>query len=189
MSGRCSTNCSYAPIGCRSRPQAERKYAYAMSQVTVTLPDGSTRRSTSGTPVLAVAAASRRAWPTPRSPRRSTTARRPHLSADRGRARADRHEQEPGGARALSPLDGAPDGRRGDGALPERAVRHRSAHRRGLLLRLRRRAAVRARGSRAHRSEDARAGVAGSASTSARCGRARRRSTSSRSAASRSRCS
>ena len=38
--------------------------------------------------------------------------------------------------------------------FPERAVRHRSAHRRRLLLRLRRRAAVRARGPGGHRSED-----------------------------------
>ena len=152
-----------------------------MSQITVTLPDGSTRQIESGTPVLAVARDI--------SPRLADAAlaakvddRLVDLSypLDRRRPRADRHQQVARGARPLPPLDGAPDGRRRHRALSRRAVRHRTGHRRGLLLRLRRRSAVRARGPRAHRSEDARAGGAGPASSSGRCGRATRRSTSSR---------
>ena len=46
--------------------------------------------------------------------------------------------------------------------VPGHAVRHRPGHRRRLLLRLRRRAAVRAGGPRRHRAEDEGAGVAGS---------------------------
>ena len=54
-------------------------------------------------------------------------------------------------------------------------MRHRSGDRRGLLLRLRGAAPVRARGPRSHRSEDARAGRRRTCPTSARCGPVRRR--------------
>ena len=93
---------------------------------------------------------------------RRRSARRSHLPAHPRRARADRHRSEPRSAGADAPLDRPPDGGGGDRALPRRAVRHRPGHRRGLLLRLRRAAAVRARGPRADRGQDARAGRAGS---------------------------
>ena len=64
---------------------------------------------------------------------------------------------------ALPALDGASAGGGGDESVSRRAVRHRSGDRRGLLLRLRRAASVRARGPREDRSEDEGAGVAGSA--------------------------
>ncbi len=77
-----------------------------------------------------------------------------------GREGPDRDQQESGSPRGVSALHGPPDGRGGDGALPERAVRHRPAHRRRLLLRLHRRTSLRARRSRGDREEDegARAG-------------------------------
>ena len=56
--------------------------------------------------------------------------------------------------RDLPSLVRAPAGRGGDGALPRRAVRHRSADGRRLLLRLPREPAVHARGPRRHREED-----------------------------------
>ena len=89
----------------------------------------------------------------------------------------------------LPPQHGASAGGGRDQPVPRRAVRHRSGDRRRLLLRLRRPASVRARGSRGDRSEDEGARRRRISSTSGRCGRARRRRRSSRSAASRSRCS
>ena len=67
-----------------------------------------------------------------------------------------------------------PDGGRGDQPLPRRSVRDRPAHRRGVLLRLRRAAAVRARGPRGHRSQRCASWPAATSSTSGRCGRATR---------------
>ncbi len=61
------------------------------------------------------------------------------------------------GADGLQTQHGAPAGRCRHAALSQRAVRHRPADRRRLLLRLRGREAVRAGGSRAHRGADARA--------------------------------
>ena len=97
---------------------------------------------------------SRRASPRRRSPRtvddrlvdldvsRSTPTRRSRIVTNDG----------PGGAARLPSLDGAPAGGGGHEPVPRHAVRHRPGDRRGLLLRLRRRAAVRPRGPRAHRS-------------------------------------
>ena len=64
------------------------------------------------------------------------------------------HVEGSGSADGLSPQHGAPAGGRRDAALPEGAVRHRAADRRRVLLRLRRREAVRAGGSRGHRKEE-----------------------------------
>ena len=102
-----------------------------MSQITITLPDGSTRQVDAGTPVLAVAQSI--------SPRLADAALAAKvddrlvdlsLSAHRRRARADRHQQVARSAGSVPPLDRAPDGRRGDRALSQRAVRHRPGHRR-----------------------------------------------------------
>ena len=135
-----------------------------MSQITVTLPDGShASRSTPAHRRCAVAQEI--------SPRLADAAlaakvddRLVDLSYPLTRdARVQIvTNKSPEALRSLSPLDGAPDGRRGHRALPRHTVRHRPGDRRGLLLRLRRRSALRARGSRSHRSEDARAGRAGS---------------------------
>ena len=75
---------------------------------------------------------------------------------------------------ALPPLDGAPAGRRRHHPVPRRAVRHRPRDRRRLLLRLRRRAAVRARGPRAHRSARCASWRRRTFPTSGSCGRATR---------------
>ena len=74
-----------------------------------------------------------------------------------------RHRREPRGAAALPAQHGAPAGGGRHEALSRRAVRHRAGDRRGLLLRLRRRSAVRAGGSRGDREEDEGARGAGSA--------------------------
>ena len=84
--------------------------------------------------------------------------RGPVHAAGGRRARAAGHRQERRGAGPDTPQHGAPDGRRRHGAVPRHAVRHRTGHRRGLLLRLRRQPAVRARRPRGHRGQDARAG-------------------------------
>ena len=115
--------------------------------------------------------------------------RRSDVSASGRRQGPDSHEQGSRGADGLSPQHGASAGGRGDAALPDGAVRHRSADRRRLLLRLRRREAVRAGRSRRDREEDEGDRGAATSSTSGRCGRATKRSGSSASAASRSRCS
>ena len=94
--------------------------------------------------------------------RRRRQAGRPVVSARAGRRGPHRHRPEPRGAAALPAQHGASAGRRGDEPVSRRAVRHRPGHRRRLLLRLRRRAPVRARGSRRDRAEDEGAGVAGS---------------------------
>ena len=107
----------------------------------------------------------------------------------RRRARANRHEQGARVARPLSPLDRAPDGGSRDRVISRRPVRHRSGHRRGLLLRLRRRSSVCPRGSRAHRSDDARAGGAGSGLRTANVAARRSDRLFQASVASRSRCS
>ena len=158
-----------------------------MSQVTVTLPDGSVARCPPGALVRDVAEAI--------SPRLAKAAlagvvdgRLVDLSypLEQDAAGPDRDRQEPRGAAALSPQHGAPAGRRRDATCSRRAVRHRSGHRRRLLLRLRRRAPVRARGPRGDRAEDAASSPSQDLSTSGRCGRATKRSRSSPSAASRS---
>ena len=130
-----------------------------MSQITITLPDGSTKPIDAGAPVLAVAQSI-----SPRLAEAALAAKVDDRLVDLSYPlTADARVQivtskSPEALRSVSALDGAPDGGRGHLALSQRAVRHRPADRRRLLLRLRRRAPVRARGSRAHRSEDARAG-------------------------------
>ena len=71
--------------------------------------------------------------------------------------------ESPEALRALPAQHGAPAGRGGHAALSRHAVRHRSGDRRGLLLRLRRRTAVRAGRPRDDREEDEGAGGAGPA--------------------------
>ena len=148
-----------------------------MSDVTITLPDGSSRAVPAGTPVADVAAAI-----SPRLAKAAlaaavddrlvdlsfrldsdATVRIDHARPAPKRLTLYRHSTAHLLAAAVTQ------------SLPRRPVRHRARHRRRLLLRLRRATPVRPRGSRGHRAEDARAGAAGSARTSGRCGRARRR--------------
>ena len=132
-----------------------------MSHVTITLPDGSDARGARG---HAGARTSPRRH-LPQSVVKKALAAVVDgrlvdlsLAARRRRVAAARHARRPRGAGALPALDGAPAGRGGHAAVSRRAVRHRPGHRRGLLLRLRRAAPVRARGPRGDRGEDARAG-------------------------------
>ena len=129
-----------------------------MSQIAVTLPDGSSRELPAGARVRDVAESI--------SPRLAKAALAGVVDgklvdltvpARPRRVGPDRHRSEPGSAGALSPQHGAPAGGGGDQSLPRRAVRHRAGHRRRVLLRLRRPASVRAGGSRGDRAEDARA--------------------------------
>ena len=130
-----------------------------------------------------------RVWPRRRWRRRRRQAGRSDVPAAEDSAGTHRDAGQPRGAAALSAQHGAPAGGGRHQSLSRRAVRHRSGDRRRVLLRLRRRSAVRARGSRRDRKEDEGAGGRGSASTSGRCGRATKRSGSSRRRANRSRCS
>ena len=135
-----------------------------MSQVTVTLPDGSSRQLAAGSPVREVAAAI--------SPRLAEAAlaavvddrlvdlSTPLVADARVRVVTDKSDEALG---SHASQHGAPDGRRRDGAVSRHPVRHRTGHRRRLLLRLRRQPAVCPRGPRGHRGEDARAGRCGPA--------------------------
>ena len=151
-----------------------------MSQVTVTLPDGSARIVPAGARVRDVAEAI--------SPRLAKAALAGVVDGklvdltfplDAERVGPDRHRQQSRSAAALPAQHGAPARGGGHQSVPRRPVRHRSGDRRRLLLRLRRAASVRARGSRGHRAEDARARRRRIWSTSARCGRAKKRRRSS----------
>ena len=130
-----------------------------MSQVTVTLPDGSSRTSRRH-------ARARRRGGDLAAPRRSGARRRRRRPAGRSRVPARRPMP-----RVRIVTDRSPKrctlyrhstahllAAAVTSALPRRAVRHRSGHRRRLLLRLRRRPAVRARGPRGDRTEDDGAG-------------------------------
>ena len=154
-------------------PLVDRTPARVAAEITLTLPDGSTRRVPAGTTGADVAAAI-----SPRLAREALAV----VADDRlvdlvaaaraGRAGPRRHRQGRRGAAALSPQHGAPAGGGGARAVPGYAVRHRSADRRGLLLRLRRRAAVRARGSRGASSRRcARLRARRTCRSSGRCGR------------------
>ena len=135
-----------------------------MSDISVTLPDGSSRVVPAGTTPADIAAAI-----SPGLARAALAAfvddRLVDLSypLEADAPRPHRHVVEPGSARALPAQHGAPARGGGDEPVPGHAVRHRPGDRRGLLLRLRRRAAVRAGGPRAHREEDEGAGGAGPA--------------------------
>ena len=135
----------------------------SMSQVTVSLPDGSTRSVPAGTSVREIAEGI--------SPRLAKAALAgqvdqrlvdlDHRAGQRCR-RPDRHLRCARSAAAAAPQHRAPAGGGRHEPLPRRPVRHRPGHRRRVLLRLRRPARLRARGSRRHREEDARDGAAGS---------------------------
>ena len=89
-------------------------------------------------------------------------------------AAGDRHRQgcrRPGGD---PPLDGAPAGLRGEGAVPRGAGDDRPGDRERLLLRLLLQAPVHARGPGGHRGEDDRTGAARTRRSSAACCRATR---------------
>ena len=154
-----------------------------MSTITITLPDGSQRSVPPGTPVREFAASA-----LPQSVMKKALA-----AVVDGQHGGSHLPARPRRVAAASSRRTAPE------ALPlyrhstahllaaavtqsvsRRAVRHRSGDRRGLLLRLRRAAAVRARGPREDRGEDARAGRRRTCPTNGRCGRATRRSRSSR---------
>ena len=135
-----------------------------MSDVSVTLPDGSSppgaRRQHA---CRRCGRRSLRASPRPRSRPSSTGAGGSDVSADEGRACRDPDGQGARRAARLSAQHGPPAGRRGHQPLSVGTVRHRSGDRRGLLLRLRRGPAVRAGGPRRHREEDEGAGGRGPA--------------------------
>ena len=133
-----------------------------MDQVTVTLPDGSTRQVPAGAPVRAVAEGI--------SPRLARAA----LAATVGDLMVDlSHPLEEDAPVRIVTRDGpealelyrhrhrASAGRRRHRPVPGGPVRHRAADRGRVLLRLRRRPSVRARGPRGDRGEDARDRAAG----------------------------
>ena len=114
----------------------------------------------------AAATAASRPAKQPRQPRareEQRSARGPHPSAGAGCRAAHPDRARSRGAGSLSPLVGAPDGRRGAGAVPRNQARPRPRDRERILLRLLSREAVHARGPRSHREEDAGAGEAGPA--------------------------
>ena len=148
----------------------------SMSEVTITLPDGSTGRCRPARPCAM--------WPRRISPRLAKAALaggggRPAGRSDVSRSTLTRRVRivttESPEALALCRHSTAhllaaavtnlfPDVQCGIGPATDE----------GLLLRLRRPAAVRSRGPRGHRGEDARARAAGPRRTSARCGHAKR---------------
>ncbi len=124
--------------------------------VTITLPDGSTRKVAAGASLREVAEgigprlakdAARR------EDRRETGRSRDAAPARRGRR--DRHGQVSRGAVALPPLDRPPDGQRRQAPVSHGPDRHRSRDRERLLLRLQPGASVHARGPRRDRGGDA----------------------------------
>ena len=106
-----------------------------MSEITVTLPDGSSRRVPAGsTPGEVAADDLSAAWRKRHWPRWSTTVwsicRIPLEQDARVRIVTP---TEPGSAAPLPPQHGASAGGGGDEPVPRRAVRHRSRHRRGFF--------------------------------------------------------
>ena len=153
-----------------------------MSTITITLPDGSQRSVPQGTPVREFASGVLPQGVMKKALAAVVDGRMVDLTfpLDRDAALKIVTADGAGRAAAVPAFDGAPARGRGHEPVSRHAVRHRSGHRRGLLLRLRRQPPVRARGPREDRSEDARAGRRRTCRTSARCGRATKPSRSSR---------
>ena len=165
--------------------------SFSMSQVTVTLPDGSQRSVPSGTPVREFASGV-----LPQSVMKKALAAEVNgqmvdltFPLDRDASLKIVTPDGAGSAGAVPALDRASAGGRGHPAVPGRPVRHRSGDRRWVLLRLRRQPAVRAGGSREDRSQDARAGEPGPAVRAADVAARGSDRVLPASAASRSRCS
>ena len=163
-----------------------------MTEITVTLPDGSSRRVPAGHHAGDVAAAdlaglaqggARGGRRRPAGRSRRIRSSRTRTVRDRHRPRAPRRWRSTGTARRTCWRP------RSRSLFPGRAVRHRSGDRRRLLLRLRRRSAVRAGGPRGDREEDEGAGGAGPALRAADVAARRGAAVLRREAASRSRCS
>ena len=80
--------------------------------------------------------------------------RGPRRARPAGREGRDRDSEVSRRARALPPLDGPPDGQRGQAPLPDGPDRHRAGDRERLLLRLQPGAALHAGGPRGDRGRD-----------------------------------
>ena len=123
--------------------------------VTITLPDGSTRTVPAGTTLRAIAEGIG-----PRLAKDALAGKIDGKVVDlaapvaAGREGRDRDAEVSRRARALPPLDGPPDGQRGQAPLPDGPDRHRAGDRERLLLRLQPGAALHAGGPRGDRGRD-----------------------------------
>ena len=145
------------PVGVPPPCPSVDDFGSGIGEISLTLPDGSVRKVSAGTTGADLAMSI--------SPRlakaalavvvddRLTDLTRPFEADARVRIITER---DPEALAPLSPQHGAPAGGGGPRAVPGHPVRDRPGHRRRLLLRLRRAAALRPRGSAAHRAADAR---------------------------------
>ena len=152
--------------------ESRRQWKPWRKTVTITLPDGSTRKVPAGTTLREIARGDR---PAPgqgrpgREDRRQGSSTSPRRVARDARGR-DRDAEVARRPRALPPLDGAPDGQRGQAALPDGPDRHRAGDRERLLLRLRPGAArSRRRTSRRSRRRCGRSSPRTTRSSASRC--------------------
>ena len=170
-------NWSSARTARRSRSELRRR----ARDLTVKLPDGSTSPSPKARPSATSPPRSARGSRRPPSSASSTASWSTSTRVVRdGETRRDRHGVAARGARHPAPLGRARHGRGREGPLPDGEVRHRPRDRGRLLLRLRRRPPVHARGPRRDRGRACARSPPRSCRSSAASSTGSRRSTRSR---------